>query len=281
MAFGFSSSKQSSQSQSSSLDYGISRSSSLSSGTSQATGQSGSTQRIAFEDIIRNLYGGAADATSQAVAEAPLFAGEAQQLFTGGLGFLERLQNVPGSDYLQSRIMGSDTAAAANIDVLGANLGKFFNEQLMPAITSRGVSTGTLGGSRQGVAIGRAAGEVGSQFSTGVASILASSQAARDAAAGTLGSQSIAATGTGLAALPSILGLAGAGANAGLTPYLALSQIIGGPTVLTESQSQSQSSSQDLAQAISNALSYGTSQSTASSKGKSLGFSFSPGLAVS
>lgn len=275
--FSFGSSKQSSQSQSSSLDYGMSSSSSSSLGSSQAT--AGSSQRIAFEDIIRQLYGGAADATSQAVAEAPLFADEAKQLFTGGLGFLDKLQKVPGSDYLASRLTGPDAAAEAQIGVLGDRLGKFFNEQLMPGITQRGVATGTLGGSRQSVSIGKAAGQVSDSYSSGVASILASSQAARDAAAATLGSQSIGAAGTGLSALPGVLGLSNAGLNAGLSPYMALSQIIGGPTVLTDSSSQS--SSQDIAEAISQAMSYGQSQSSSSSKGKSFNFGFAGGGATS
>lgn len=280
MAFGLSGSKQSSQSQSSSLDYSssLANSSSLSQGASQST--SFGRQNIAFEDILRRLYGGATDAATAAVAEAPLFAGEARQLFTGGLSFLDRLQNVPGSDYLASRVTGSDAAAEAQIGVLGSNLGRFFNEQLMPGITGRGVATGTLGGSRQGVAIGRAAGEVANSYSSGVAAILASSQAARDAAAGTLGAQSISASGAGLSSLPSLLGLSQAGANAGLSPYLTLSQIIGGPTVLGESGSQSTSS--DMATAISQAISssFGTSQSTSTSKGRSFGFSFNPLEAV-
>jgi hypothetical protein len=213
------------------------------------------------------------------VANAPLFAEEAQQLFTGGMGFLEQLQNVPGSDYLASRINGPDSAANAQIDALGNNLGKFFDERLMPAITSRGVATGTLGGSRQSVSVGRAAGEVSNSYSSGVAAILANSQAARDAAASTWGAQSTAAAGAGLNALPSVLGLAQAGQSAGLSPYLALSQILGGPTVLTESQAtqSAQSSSSDIAQAISDALSlsYGTSQS--SSKGKAFSFGVGSG----
>lgn len=290
--FGFSSSKQSSQSQAtsqaSSLDIAQSRSASesLSRGSSLATsaGQSTSVQSIAFEDLLRSLYGSATDATAAQVAKAPLFEGEAQQLFTGGLSFLDQLQTLPGDDYLTSRITGPDQAAQAQIGALGDELGTFFNEQLLPGITSRGVSTGTLGGSRQGVSIGRAAGQVGKSFTSGVAQILANSQAARDTAALGFNAQKIGAASAGLNALPGVLGLAGAGFNAGTSPYLALSQILGSPTVLTQGQSTqaSQSSSEQIATAISEALaqSFGTSQSssqqTSSSKGKSFGFSFSP-----
>jgi hypothetical protein len=307
--FGFSTSKQSSQYTSqdqasalarnfaSSLDTSVSRSdsSSLSRGSSESVsgGQATSTQNIAFEDLLRSLYGNATDAASAQVANSGLFEGEAQQLFTGGLGFLDQLQRPAGTDYLEARVTGPDAAADAQIGALGSSLGRFFNEQLAPGITSRGVSTGTLGGSRQSVSLGKAAGEVGERFSTGVAQILANSQAGRDAAAGMLSSNSINAAGTGLSALPSVLGLAGAGLNAGLSPYLSLSQILGAPTVLTQGQSSqaSQSSSQQIAEAISAALassfgmsnaegfseSQSSSYSQGTSKGKSLGFSFGVG----
>jgi len=292
MAFGFNTSKQSSQytsqdqasSLASSLDTATSRSdsASLSRGAAQSTTQ----QSIAFEDIVRSLFGNATDAAAAQAANAGLFQDEAAQLFTGGLGFLDKLQRPAGSDYLESRVAGPDAAASSQIAALLESSGRLFNEQLMPAITSRGVSTGTLGGSRQSVSIGKAAGAVGQNFNSGVAQILANSQAARDAAAGTLSANSVNAAGTGLNALPSLLGLAGAGFNAGLSPYLQLSQILGSPTVLT----QGQSTSDQVASAISQALSesFGTSQSESqsssysqgTSKGKSLGFSFSPGSVV-
>jgi hypothetical protein len=275
---GLSSSRQSSSSFSSSLDVSQSaaNSDSLSYGSSQSTSGGRSTQTIAFADLLAQLYGGATDATMSAVAEAPLFADEAAQLFKGGAGFLDRLQNVPGADYLAGRLTGPDAAAQAQIDALRAESGRLFNEELMPGITSRGIATGTLGGSRQGVAIGRAAGEVGRGFSGGVAQILANSQAARDAIASTLGGQSVAAAGTAFAGIPSLLNASQAGANAGLSPYAALADILGGPTVLTESSQQSQATSEDLATAISRAYSssYGTSSSSSTSKGKSVGLSF-------
>jgi hypothetical protein len=283
--FSFGASRQHSSSQASSLDVAESRSNSesLSRGTSQATsaGSSFGTQRIAFEDLLRSFYGNATDAVASQAANAPLFADEAQQLFTGGLGFLDQLQALPGDDYLNSRISGEDQAAQGQIDVLGENLGRFFDERLMPAITSRGVSTGTLGGSRQWVSIGRAAGEVGQSFTSGVSSILSNSQAARDALAMGMNTNALGAASAGLNALPGVLGLAGAGFNAGVSPYLSLSQILGSPTVLSESGSstQAQSSSEDIAAAISEALSqsFGTSQSTSSSKGKSFNFGFAGG----
>jgi len=263
------------QSTASALDVALSRSNSAS--LSQGTSQSTSTQSLAFEDLLRSLYGGATDAATAQVAKAGLFENEANQLFTGGIGFLDQLQKLPGEDYQAGRLSGPDEAANAQIDVLGSSLGKFFNEQLMPGITSRGVSTGTLGGSRQGVAIGRAAGEVGQSYSQGVAQILSNSQAARDAIAGNLNTQKVGAASAGLGALPGVLGLAGAGFNAGLNPYLALSQIIGGPTVLTQQQSTSDQVAQAISDALSQSVGVSSSQSTARGQGtnNAKGYNFS------
>jgi hypothetical protein len=277
LMFSLGASRQHSSSQASSLD--VAESSSNSSSLSRGTSGSSSfgTQGVAFEDLLRSLYGNATDAVAAQAANVPLFQDEAQQLFTGGLGFLDQLQTLPGDDYLTSRVTGPDTAAQSQIDTLRTEYGRLFDEQLMPGITSRGVSTGTLGGSRQSVSIGKAAGEVGRGFSGGVAQILANSQAARDAAALGLNASKTQAASAGLNALPSVLGLAGAGFNAGVSPYLSLAQIMGGPTVLSESGSQS--SSEDIAMAISEAMaqSYGTSQSTSESKGKSFNFGFMGG----
>lgn len=274
--FGLSSSRQSSQS--TSTDFGIQGafSESGSQGFAQSTSGAQSTQGIAFADLFSQLYGGASGAAAQASRNVPIFQGEAAQLFSGGVDFLSQLQGNPATDYLASRVTGPDSAAQAQLGALGQGLGDFFKEQLLPGITGGGVSTGTLGGARQGVNIAQAAKGVAGQFTQGAASILASSQAQRDAAAGTLGAQTIQGAATGLGALPGLLGLSQAGANASLNPYLALSQILGGPTVLTQSQAGSQSSSQDIARALSESfgLSYGTSQST--SKGKSVGVSFGP-----
>lgn len=275
--FGLSGSKQSSQA--SSLDFGItgSESESFSQGASQSTGFGRTTQSIAFEDLFRSLFSGATGAAAKVAEAAPTFQGEAAQLFSGGMQFLDTLQQGDAAtDYLGSRITGPDQAAQAQLGVLGTELGEFFNEQLLPGITSRGVASGTFGGSRGGVAVDRAARGVASTFSRGAADILGRSQAGRDAAASTLGTLNTERARTGLASLPSILSLSQAGMGAALSPYTALSQILGGPTVLSESVSGQQATSFDLAQALSQSfgLNYGTSQST--STGKSFGLSVGP-----
>ena len=277
-------STQQSQSTSSSTGYGLNTSSSISGSEAQSQSQQGSQQgsqqtsqqAIAFAPLFAALFGGASNAAANAADQVPGLQGQAGQLFSGGLDFLKQLQGGPGTDYLNSRITGPDTAAQEQINTLGANLGDFFNQQLIPGITSQGVSTGTLGGARDAVARSLAAKEVSGQYAQGVSQILGTSQAQRDAAAvAAMGGQQ-AGAGTGLSALSSLYGLASGGAMAGLAPFLSLAQILGGPTVLTQQQGTSYgtsygtSSSSDIAQAISNALglSFDTSQSQSTGQGR-------------
>lgn len=253
--FNFGGSKSSSQS--SSYGYNESFSDSLSQASSR------SDQRIAFEDIFKQLYTGAAGATGKAAEMAPLFQGQAADLYSSGVAFLDRLGVGAGEDYLQSRL--TDTSARdAQLDVLGSRMGELFREELNPAITARHVAGGTLGGGRQGVAQGQAIQRTQREFAAGATDILSRDQAAKDAAAGTLMSGRTQAAGVGLSALPSLMGIAEGGLNASLSPYAAFSQVLGGPTVLGSS------SSEDIAAAISRA--FGEDFSSSSSKSKSLSF---------
>jgi hypothetical protein len=276
--FGIGGSYSHSSNQSSSLgqSLGINQSSSLSG--SQSTSQSGSqqtsSQSLAFAPLYAALYGSAAGAAGQAADLVPGLQGAAQQLFSGGTQFLQDLGGNAGTDYLTQRVTGPDQAAQAQIGALGSNLGDFFNEQLMPGITANGVNTGGLGNSRDAVARSLAAKQVSGQFAQGAATILGNSQAQRDQAASTLGAQKLQASQTGLSSLGGLFQLLQGGAQAGLAPYQALAQIMGGPTALTQSQGTSQASAEDIAQAISNSFgfdtSYNTSQSTGSSHSTSL-----------
>lgn len=262
-------SKQSSNEQSTSSNLGLSENAassfgnqgSQSSSLSQGSSVGGSSQTVAFEDLFKKLYGGASGAADAVNTGAISTA--AKSLFTSGTGFLDTLSGV-----------GSDATTDAQVGALKTTLGDFFNEQLLPGITREGVSTGTLGGSRDAVATGQAAKGVASQLSAGVASILGNRDAAKTGAAG-----------TGLSALQSLLGIDTQGELAGLSPYQALAQIVGGPTVLGSSFSQSQ----DIASALSDSFgvsgsqSYGFDYSSGKSQstGNQKGFGISGGIGYS
>ncbi len=173
MSFGFSKQKSGSQqtADASSLSLGGNVSSSFGVGGSQSVsdsiasslsssqtgGQSSSTQGIAFQDLFSQLYGGA-NAAAGLVNTQGLSA-TANQLFSGGTKFLDMLGGNPGTDALQARI-GDTSARDAQLGALQSGLGDLFNEQLLPGITGQGVSTGTLGGSREAVAQSLAAKQV-------------------------------------------------------------------------------------------------------------------------
>jgi hypothetical protein len=275
--FGFGASSARSNSQSSSLDFGIntSFSDSLSQAlsSSRSGGQSTSTQNVWNADILQRLYADSLGAAGN--VDTGLFQGQAAQLFDSGSRILDTLGVGAGEDYLSSRL--TDTSSRdAQLDVLQQRMGSLFTEELNPAITARHVAGGTLGGGRQGVAQGQAAQRVAREFAAGATDIISRDQLARDTAAGTLMQGRTAAAGVGAQLIPSLATVAQAGLGAPLSPYTALASIIGGPLALTQAQSTDfgESSSESVARAISEALgfNYGTSQSTSSSKSKSFNF---------
>lgn len=275
--FNFGQSKQSSQSSSNAYGYqgSLSDSFSTSTSSSRSGGQSSSSQSIAFEDLFRELYGGAAGAAGKVAMLAPGLTEQADMLFSGGLSFLDQLQGGPASEYTDARL--TDTSARdAQLEALSEGLGALFRDELNPAISARHVATGTLGGRRQGVAQAQAAEGIARQYTQGAASILATDQAQRDAVAQAAMQSNVASATAGLGALPGLLGVAQGGFGAELAPYQALAQILGGPTVLGSSQSTQfgESDAESIAQAIARSFGEDFSTSQSSSKGKSLSFGF-------
>lgn len=283
MSGSFSKSKQSSSSQSTSSQLGINEASSFgttgSSSSSNSAGSSSSSQDVFLSDLFSSIYGGAAGAAAGVDTGAVSTA--ADQLFSGGLGFLDKLGGA--GDALAARA-GDTSSRDAQLGVLKSSLGDFFNEKLVPGITSRGVSSGTLGGARDAVELGAASKEVAGQFSTGAASIISQDQARQDALAGKAADVTNTGAATGLSALQSLYGLSQSGQTAGLLPYQLLSSIIGGPTVLGQSQSS------QLAEALSSSFgeqgssSYGftsgESQSTGQASGSAFGISGGVGATI-
>lgn len=282
-SFGGSRSDSSSQSQSSSFDNMDSSGFTFGQTGSQSSGGSGSQatsrQNIAFEDVFAKLFGGASQAAGS--VDTAGLTGAANLLFGSGGKFLDTLDSGgEGAGYLKDRLASRDGMADEQVGMLGDDIARFLAEDVNPAITSGGVQAGTFGGSRGEVQRGIATRGATEAFSKGSLDIRAREQQQRDALATSL-SQDESGRATGaLGALPSLFGLAEGGAMSGLSPFLALSQILGGPTVLTESDSSS--FSQQLAeafglniganQATGRAGSQGTSSSDSSSRSFNMGF---------
>lgn len=251
------------------MSVGASSSKASSQNTSEANSQSEqmsnsqSGQTIAFEDMFRQLYGNASTAARGAVAGAGELGQTAKDLFSGGSQFLQGLGGDAGSRYLNERVNGSNEVLDENIAALREDTGRLFREELNPAITSRAVAGGTLGGGRQGVAQGLAAEAATQQFTRGATALRTADASQRDAVAGQIAQNSLQSASTGLGALPGLFDLATKGNNSELGVYSLLGSILGGPTTLSSSSSSS------LARAFSEAFSQGNSKS--SSFGVSLG----------
>lgn len=228
---------------------------------SLSTSQAQSTEDIAFRDLYAGLYGNATNAAAGAAANAGTLNTAAQQLFTGGSQFLEGLGGDAGSNYLESRLDSENPVLEQQISQLQQDTGRLFREELNPAITSRSVSGGTLGGGRQGVAQGLAAESAARVFTEGATALRAGDIASRDAAAQSIATNSLNAASTGLGALPSLLDILQTGNNAELGVYSNLSSILGGPTTLT--QSESSSVAESLARAYGEQSSSGRGSSSA------------------
>lgn len=251
------------RSRSSQVQESDSQSLSQSYGYSGSTNTSGSTQNVFQEDIFKQLYGNASAAAGGAAAGAGELRTAAQQLFTGGNQFLEQLGGDAGSGYLQDRLSANNPVLEQQISQLQEDTGRLFREELNPAITSRAVAGGTLGGGRQGVAQGLAAESAGRLFTQGATALRAGDIASRDAVAQSIATNSLNAASTGLGALPSLLDVLERGNNAELGTYGQLSQILGGPTTLTTAQSLARAFGEQRADSTSTSSSYGRGSSRA------------------
>lgn len=266
--------------QASSIAGGYQGSESLSSGASQSYGVS--QDRLAFEDMYKKLYGGAAGA-AEGMASNPFLSDTANQLFQSGQSILGNLQNDAGSNYLAS-ILTSNEGVDEQIGLLGQDLGKFLNEQAMPSARRNASLSGQLGGSRQGVAESAAIDQTLQQFARGSAEIRSQNMARQAMAASQLSQQDLAAAQIGLVGNEQQYGLAQQGFMSQLSPYAALASIYGDKTTLGSSLQTSSSYDSAIAKAFGEDFSasqqtgYGYDFSDAKSKSKSSSGSFGIGF---
>jgi hypothetical protein len=242
---------------------------------SSSRGGSSSSQSIAFQDVFSKLFGGASGAA--AGVDTSSISNAANLLFGKGGGFLEELGGGgAGARFLEDRLAGGDELANEEIGLLESDIGRFLSETANPAITAGGVSAGTFGGSRGEVQRGIATRGATEAFARGATDIRARHRGETDRLATALAGDETARNATGLGALPGLFGLAEGGALADLSPFAALSQILGGPTVLSESESsqlaEALATQFGLDRTTGRAASRSTSSSSSSAKSFNLGF---------
>lgn len=269
-----SSSQSSGSSQSMSQDLSQSMSDSMSGGTSSTT------QDIAFRELFAQLYGGASGAAGTALARAPELMETARSLFTGGTEFMDTLTNNPAMDYFGERLSGENPHLQEQIDALQEDTGRLFREELNPAIVSEAVAGGSLGGGRHGVAQGLAMESAAREFTRGATALRSADMTARDSAAATALQGSLSAANTGLGSLPMLMDLATNTTAPELGIYSNLASILGGPTVLSQSESEdfSTSTARSLSEAFARAFSSQQSTSKGESSGRSSGWGFSASM---
>lgn len=226
-------------------------------------GQTSSEQSIAFEDVFARLFGNAEGAAGG--LDTSLLTGAANQLFSGGINFLDNLSGGADTDFLQGRLSSNNAVLNEQIGGLGEDIGQFFNQQILPGIQSEAIAGGGLGGSRQGIAEGMAAQTAGREFQRGATTLRAGDIQARDNAAIALGQNRVSGAQAGLGGLGSVAGIADFGFGADLAPFERLSALLGGQTVLGSSQGATSSSG----------ISSGFGSSVGGSTGSSLGGSAS------
>lgn len=170
---------------------------------------------------------------------------------------------MPGLQNTFSNLQGMTDPSAVigqQADALKQGLGSLFRNEINPTIEGNAIASGGFGGGRQGVAQGVAAGQLGDTFTSGLADITSAANAnALNAsnALGTLGNN-IFNMGT---------------ATPGMDILSQLSGILGGPTVLQNSQSTGQTGSTATGTTGSSSAggSTGSSQSTTTGQGTSSG----------
>lgn len=271
--FSFGGSKSKSRSQSSSSSFSFDNLDQFGFNFGQTGSEGGSASSIAFQDIFQNLFSGAS-ATAAGIDTGAL-TNQANLLFGSGLGFLGGLQDGgAGTAFLQDQLAQSDNLVNTQIDQLGADLGEFLNETILPGIKSSGIQAGTLGGGRGEVSKGLAAEGLLEEFARGSTNIRQAERSRLTGIADSLANQSLARNQAGLAALPALFGLAESGTLSSLSPFAALSTILGGPTVLQDSFSRSFGTDFGIDSTTGRAGSRSSSSSSSSSSSKS----FSIGL---
>lgn len=280
MPFGLSGSRSRTRSTGSSFSFGQStqeaRSGSVSGGVSRGRESARSTQAIAFEDVFARLFGGAEQAA--AGLDPSLLVDASNQLFAGGTDFLAGLGGDVGTDYLTSRLEGADQLTGEQIQLLQEDVGRLFEEELLPGVTSEAIAGGQLGGGRQGVAQQGAIREASEAFRRGAVDIRTRNQAQLDELAAGVAARDIQGAQVGLAGLPGLAGIVEMGFGAELAPMERLAALLGGPTVLTESESAGMQDAMDFARAFSRSFGQSTdmsrsrTESTSSSRSFGLGF---------
>lgn len=238
--------------------FSFGKSSSRSSSTSFGASQGSSfveQQQAPFLDFLRNA---GVELFGQQQGQQGQFAQQAQQLFGQGQQQLGGLTDNPFLSALGAQAGGNPDLVAAQTGQLSDVLAQQFTEQINPAITSRAIGGGQLGGGRQGVAQGAAIQGQQRALAAGNVGFQAADAARAQQAAATGGQLFGQGAQAQVAALPGLQALLQSPFNQQIQSLLGLGQAIGGPNVLSQQSA------------------FDTSRSTSTSSGFNVGFGQTP-----
>ena len=220
----------------------------------QQSQQTGSTfvdpNQQAFLQFLRTQGQGIAQGQLGAGGVGDFAQQQANQLGGIGQGFLQNLQGIAGGggagqQFLEQRLSQQNPFLNEQISQLGTDISDQFNQSILPGIRRNATAVGGLGGAREGVATGLAAQGAQDAFAQQAASLRFQDIGMRQQAAGQLQQGQNLQAQAALGGLGSLGGLA----NLGLSPFAAqfsplaqFGNLLGGPTVLSQSQGTSSGS---------------------------------------
>ena len=194
-----------------------------------------------FLDFSRNLGLGLTQLYSPGAGN--FASGAGASLYSQGQALLGGVVNNPFLSSLQGQAGGNPELVNQQVGQLGNDLGRFFNQQILPGISRDFTGLNALGGSRQAIAEGFGAQNTLDAFQRGATDIY--TQDAQRSLQAAIGGGNILNTGaaTGFAGLENVF-------NAGLSqftgpfaPLALFADILGAPTVLDRSSTNSNTSS--------------------------------------
>lgn len=189
---------------------------------------------------LQNLYGQAGALAGQQGNAGQVAQGLVDRnmgAVQGGIGALQDLAN--GGGPLANYANPNGDLARRMLDDASGAIGENFNRNILPGITSAAGQVGGIGGSREALARGVAAGDAANAIGRAATDIYGQQYA--------LGAQAAAGlTDARLSAAQALPGAAAGAVNLGMQPYAAswapltsLANILGGPTVLGQSAGMS------------------------------------------
>jgi hypothetical protein len=192
--------------------------------------------------FLRQLWGQGLNLANMQGAGPGQAAGQlAGQLMPGLMQNMNQLTNNPFLSQLQQFSQPNNQMVQQNVDLLGQDLQRQFQQDLMPQIAQNAIAGGQLGGGRQGVAQGLAAQGISDAFARGSADIRNQAYGQAQQAAGMGGQMLGQGIQAGFNAAPALM-------NLGLSPYTAawmplqqLGGLLGSPTTIGSGRSSGSS----------------------------------------